>query len=351
MSNFLKEFTDIVDKAKKLKSKGFPGLAHPIWKHHTSVPKWASTRSFSKRASGYKMPRSGIVSTVQKDYGSLYSKRRRRFRRKRRFRGRLTARTVRKIARSVVSKSNLGGKHRNLYTALGINSVSQGQQGLLTFVLNGLYGQIDFPTTVAGCRDLYNLHSDLITAGELDTGDMGKFLVHKAVLDLTLHNTGSTSAEMDVYRVFFKNTDVDFTDPGNLINTLNGRTNPTGIGASATIVDLGYSLFSVPGLGRHVKIVKEERVYLEPGKCVTMMLKSNKPYYVNAEEILDVDAGSDFIHKRTMGILVVYRGCPITTATPTNTTDAVQINWHCNRRYITCTAAPQDEYSRFLQVS
>lgn len=306
-------------------------------------------RSFGNRAASSEMPRSGVVSTVQKDYGRLYSKRRSRRRFKRRFRKRMNAKAVYRIAKRVAFKSQILGAHRLNFTTIGQQTQTAGNQALLAFTLGGLTGAADDQTSIAGNRDVTEMHNELVNTGQMTVNDQGKFWIKNQIMDITLHNTGDTSIELDVYKVYYKQRDIEYANPIAMIGGLTtSTTTPGGIGTSTNATDLGWSLFSCPGVGRHMKIVNEERIYMEAGKCVTLVMKNKRSFGQQAENVFLF--GTDFVGKRTCGYIIVIRGCPVEVAGPAWTTEAVQLAWHVNRRYIVSTNNPNQQYSQFIRT-
>lgn len=306
-------------------------------------------RSFSNSAPSSEMSSGGIVSTFQKDFGRLYSKRRKFRSRRRRFRKRkLTRRRVARIVRAVVNR-DIGTTRLN-YTSIGVSNVSAGTQSVSHFTLAGLYGSADSALSGCGDQDLVHIRDVLTSNGMIGGAKAGKFKVLSAVMDVTLHNEGATSIECDVYKVWYKNTDSNFSSPATLITELSAMQSSTALGSTGAYNQLGWSLFSIPNIGNHCVVLNVERLYIGSGTCQTLLLRQKRPIFVSTDQLNAAESAGDFITKGTMGFILVYRGCP-TFTDPNYTTEGGNFYWHVNRRYHVSCLAPQDERSVYTKTT
>lgn len=311
------------------------------WHRKYIANRWRNVR---RRIRYDPMPRSHNVNmpgigTVQKDVKSIYRRKRRRklSRKYRRYKKR--ARRLTNKIRNTIYK-DLGEFNYNANYTLAFTSADS-QQEINWLALGGFCGdpgrgQQDIRKCVESIRN--TLPQAQLIGGVSSVVYQQNMAVRmrKMVMDLTITNTGLNAIELDIYECIVRK-DILYEQYSNLFNSLiaNSQTalNTAGTAelTALTATTIGTTPFDVPLLGRYIKILKANRVYLEVGKSMSMIRKGKYRKQIT-QNMFESDAAAQLRHCGLKGctrfIVFRYNGVPSASLATTASAFRVQMTNH-----------------------
>lgn len=146
-----------------------------------------------------------------------------------------------------------------------------------------------------------------------------KYHFTSAILDITCHNTGNATQEVDIYHIqFWKESNC--TSPEAAVIRAQNDT-PTGTSSTALLMsDRGATPFEFPMLIRNtgMKILKKIKYFVVPGQAITYQIRDSRNRVITGDEINDGSGtgaapanGGEFVQPGwTQGVMIIHRPLP-----------------------------------------
>lgn len=148
-----------------------------------------------------------------------------------------------------------------------------------------------------------------------------KVMIKSMCLDLHIANTGSNTAEIDVYQLRLRK-DYNSTVRLDVMYTDTYNEQPAGSGFSRTLTVPGVTPFQNSNFCEHWNILSKRTIMLSAGQVTSLQLR-NGPRFIDGKAIQRYSLG---IPGYTKGYLLVYRGAPRNNAGVVER-GAIELSW------------------------
>lgn len=260
----------------------------------------ASYKRRVRRKTTRVVPRKSFTVTAQKDFATVYSRRRKRY-----------TKRYGKFARAVqkVNDRNLGTISVVFNRRVALSPLLE-EQTYGAFQILGLRGVNT--VTEAGMGDIFDLVAGDLNQSSPDT----RFHIKSAVLEITgtVLGTSNVPMEIDVYE-YIVPRDTQHSSVNTAIADAEGDTAtiPGGVYTDLVLSQRGVTPFQLPGLLRNLTITKKTKHFVLPGQSFTHMMKDTKLRSISSKYILDSASRFGDARLGTKGYFVVAKACPLTT--------------------------------------
>lgn len=159
-------------------------------------------------------------------------------------------------------------------------------------------------------------------AGTISSFTNRKVFIKSMCLDLHITNSGSNTAEIDVYQLIMRK-DYNSTVRLDVMYTDTYNEQPAGSGFSRTLTVPGVTPFQNSNFCEHWNILSKRTIMMSPGQVTSLQLRIGRPRQFDGKAIQRYSLG---VPGYTKGYLLVYRGAPRNNAGAVER-GAVELTW------------------------